>query len=164
MLLRCSTQYIWTTKMRRAPCCVLSATRLPAVLSWGPPKASHSSSQTTSGDTGRIEINAASASGSSFLRLSKFQHNCYASSVSFIFLLHLHGINYPRRAFARRSCHTQMFLALCRYTCFLRRRPVTDLTIYPIMEGSIPNDNLRGIQYWIAAVFMETSVLKKTQH
>jgi len=69
-----------------------------------PPKASHSSSRTTSGDTRRIEINAASVSGSSFLRLSKFQ-NSYIS-FSFIFLLHLHGINYLLyRAFSRRSCH-----------------------------------------------------------
>lgn len=75
----CSTQY-HRAEVRRAPCCVLSAIQLPAVLSWGPPKASHLSSRTTSSDTRPIEINAPSASGSSFLCLSKFQRGRYASS------------------------------------------------------------------------------------
>lgn len=78
-LLRCSTQY-YGAEVRRTPCCVLSAIQLPAVLSWSPPKASHLSSRTTSSDTRPIEINAASASGSSFLCLSKFQRSRYASS------------------------------------------------------------------------------------
>jgi len=53
----CSTQYVRTTKMRRAPCRVLSATQLPAVLSCarlrlrihhrGPPPVTHDVSRLT---------------------------------------------------------------------------------------------------------------------
>lgn len=63
---------------------------------------------------------------------------------SSILLLYLHGINYPCRAFARRSCHTDISCIMSLHI-FSQATSVTDLAIYPIMEGSIPNNNLRGV-------------------